>query len=146
MYLHYTSNKIDRYQTHYTQHPDTLKPIGMWGSWNTEWRDWCNENEFSTFDLNNYYTIQMKIKDFSKILVIDSLDTYLNLLGYCNKLNWKKVAKKYDGVVVKNYNKIKSDLHKTGLLDTFLYSLDVNCCCIWNLECVELIHHEHVVC
>lgn len=47
-WLYYTSNKIEQIKTDFEQ--NWIKPKGMWGSYNDEWINWCDENGFATFD------------------------------------------------------------------------------------------------
>lgn len=130
-WLHYTSNKIEEIKTDFKQ--NWYKPKGIWGSYNDEWINWCNENGFATFDTSNYYLYEIKIKPEAKILIIDSLKRYLEVLGYGDKLDWNKVSKDYDGVIFLNYQEIKKDMYKSNLFDTLICTLDISCCCIWNL-------------
>lgn len=129
-WLHYTDIELKSIKPKFKQ--EHFKPRGLWCSYNTEWLDWCIDNGFSTFDTDNYYLYEIKINVSAKILKIDSYETYEKILGYGDKLNWEKVTKDYDGIEILNYQEIKSYMREKGIFDTFIYSLDCSCCCIWN--------------
>jgi hypothetical protein len=143
IWLHYTSNKIEVIKNIFNQF-DYIKPSGLWGSYNDEWLKWCHNNGIATFDTDNYYLYEIKLKQHANILIIDSFDTYLTLLGYGKMLDWNKVKNDYDGVAFLNYPQIKKDMFNKNLMDTMICALDINCCCIWN-HVYDLILIEHRV-
>jgi hypothetical protein len=149
-WLHYTSTEITNIKTYFDQRNTISKPNGLWCSYNDEWMEWCTDNGFFTFDPNNHYLYEVKLKPDANILMIDSFVKYICLGNYKdpnkylqNIANWNMLKDEYDGIAFLNYQKIKSDMLNLGTVDILILSLDVSSCCIWN-PVYELVLINHI--
>ncbi len=136
------------------------KPDGLWLSTigtTTNWRTWTygpeNDCDIDCPDVPLTAQEQKEIDDKFKtfnvkldtILVIDSLakikqftkDYASNTHWYTASINWEKIAKLYDGILIYNFN--RCEIFKPENKELHWYAgWDVDSCCVWNLSCVEL--------
>lgn len=146
-YYHY-SNKplvIDKKYKVYNSKGAINKPSGLWISVNDEWKKWCIEENFHIEEL--YTQNEIKILDFSKIFISNTIediksfkDKYSKLDSLIIFIDWQKVMKDYDGIIIHNFYDLK---YKDDLLYDekfmWLYSWDIPSGCIWNLNIIEVI-------
>lgn len=111
-----------------------MKPGGLWLSKGDEWA------KASAFYGANY--VYKATIDDTNMLKLDTIDkikkfteTYRITIKnnpYFAPINWKKVAREYDGVIFDNYNEIKKDILK-GFNPQYMWfsTLDINSACTW---------------
>ena len=154
MFLHYTNaelkieNIIDK-----TNHQDNskIKPVGLWVSYNDEWKKWCEKEGFSTCDMGNCNIYKLDLVE-DAILKIDTLENFCKTYEFsrtemCHfnsiRINWVSLCRKYQGLIVLNYEKIKKELREKYSFEVALeefcwfFSLDVSSGCIWNPKCIK---------
>ena len=117
-YLHYSDHEVEFKQIDYKNNGLNLKPSGLWLSFDNQWEQWCREEgvEMTNLDNCNIYKVDI---DETKMCVIESLD---DLNEFCNKylesnplcpllkfISWKLVVNDYDGIIFRNYRKVKKD-------------------------------------
>jgi hypothetical protein len=59
-------------------------------------------------------------------------------------INWEKVSKKYSGIEIKNYNRIKTQLTKDYIrtkVESWLEYFDFSQGCIWDLKAVKSVNY-----
>ncbi len=107
-----------------------MKPGGLWLSKDTEWANFTNINNNST------YLYKVTIDD-SNMLILDSIDKVEKFTKEYKipngiKIDWEKVAREYDGVIFDNYHNIKKILLKR-LNSQYMWflSVDINSACTW---------------
>ena len=102
------------------------------------------DNDIISFP-DNYYIYNVKIKDLN-LLKINSIKKLIKFTDkYSIKLesskyhiiDWIKISLKYDGIIISNYKKILKDFKKLKLdfnRYSWIYHIDVNGGCIWNVD------------
>ena len=152
MYYHYTDKeltyeKLEDRTERLKSYEDLFKPIGLWISLGSEWKEFCDEEGFSTCNMNKLKTYEVEIK-MDKIRVID---TYEKLEEFEEEykiymddikrylIDWVKVGQKYNGILFNNYYEIKSKIMRSDKFNKYLwyYAIDVNSGCIWNPESIK---------
>lgn len=111
-----------------------FKPQGLWLSYEDEWIEWCKEHGFSMGTKYEYEVILTKEHGLYEITSLDDLKRLNNVYT-----SWDAVAKVYNGVLVKNYQKIRHQVllgidwvSKNDQLGYMWFlGLDINCACIW---------------
>jgi hypothetical protein len=91
-----------------------MKPRGLWFSVegfpeDTNWSDWCTDNEFRRDTL--IYKHEIKLKEDANVLWLNSADhiaefnkRYCELeYGFINSIDWIKVSYEYAGIVIAPY-------------------------------------------
>ncbi len=128
-------------------HKDNLfflkyKPQGLWISIDDAWEEWCKEEEFALERLK--YRYQVNISSQANIIKIESAqqlseftDKYI-LLNDDFFIDWEKVAKDYQGLVIDPYQWKCRCEPKTFWYDGW----DCASGCIWDLNAIESIKLE----
>ncbi len=118
-----------------------FKPRGLWLGYGDNWI------QFATFRKKPKYNYKINFKKDINIITIENInqlkefhDEYRihdKAINY-TLINWEKVCSLYDGIVFKNYDKIKMESY--NLLDTseksfkeylWYHMIDVDCACIF---------------
>jgi hypothetical protein len=129
-----------------------FKPCGLWLSNENEygWKIWCEQSGYGSLVYETKFEI-----NFDNILVLNTeqkiIDFYekykyksdnddseshelvKQIFEELSYIDWKKVTKKYDGIVISPYS--------YGLRTKFLWYNAWDCAsgCVWNLSCLKLI-------
>ena len=109
------------------------KPCGVWYSYGDDWLYFVRREQFEQAYGKYFYAVEvsaeniLKITNFCDLLSFtesykdeDTSDTW--------KINWKRVAKEYDGIEISPY--IRSA--RMDVSTAWYYSWDVSSGCIWN--------------
>lgn len=112
-----------------------FKPTGLWVSVQGEedWPSWCRLEEFGNIDSKLKYFVTLKnsaniLNIQTDIEIVEFTDRYkADLPGW---VDWRKVAKKYDGIIIPVY-KWKYRLDPYTL---WYYCWDCASGCIWNVK------------
>ena len=117
------------------------KPLGLWFSTNKDdgWRSWCKSEDFRQ-DCFNYKT-NIKFKPDAKVLQITNpagVDAFWKEYGVPDKnvpnlrykVNWPKVAQKYDAIYFPKYYPELRKKHR------WYDSWDCSSGCVWNANVV----------
>jgi hypothetical protein len=175
-WYHYSSDRNIRLKN--VEHTKNIagKPCGFWLSYNDEWLDWCKDQGFYTFNKDSYYRYEYSLKDahlykLSSIYDLYSFqDRYSLGQDFSIRIDWKKVALEYDGLVINNFSQIRDSLMNGGSLE-HLYSalkckdisdmevqikkkrdyfdylwftmFDISCACVWNVNKLSLIDKKY---
>lgn len=138
---HYSKRELPTYLKKTLAVPQMgLLPKGFWFYKNSEWIDWCSENNCLDESTNYCYRIAV---DFSNILVID---TFEKLNDFCdrfsrkdNSIDWYFVQKFYKGVYFDNYQQIRHKIKELDVNSMIWYNaIDVCSGCIFNTSTVLL--------
>lgn len=124
--------------------PELIKPItninrekpygGLWTSpidSNWGWKNWCDSENFRECNIENSFTL--KLYDWSKICVIDSVSDLMNLPYYENYmkfLDFEEIAKNYDAIWLTDNGQTK-----TKFSNPSLYGWDCESVLILNPKC-----------
>lgn len=109
-----------------------MKPGGLWLSKGNEWA------ETSAFK-GGKYIYEVSIDD-SNMIILDTIDKVkdftdkykIDINSFFIIINWKKVAREYDGIIFDNYNKIKKEILKEINPKYMWFStVDINSACTW---------------
>lgn len=137
----------------------TFKPMGFWVSDESRgmesWRRWARDNGFRRYAFRYEYEVMLSPK--AKILYLrnhEDIDKFSVKYGYdllevshiqrsrpyIDAIDWKRVAKKYHGIVITPY--IYSQRLGTNM---WYYPWDCASGCIWNARAIESIRmvREH---
>lgn len=143
--IHYTDEKfeLDRNKS-YKENNFKSKPGAFWFSVEGEydWKWWCKAENFRLDYLKIQYEVILK-KD-AKILVLDDADEVIkfteeNLYPKARfkddtyELDWEKISKKYQGIIISPYQWGLRLSIKTG----WYYGWDCASGCIWDLNAIE---------
>ncbi len=137
MYYHYSDNEITFNNLLKKDQEESFKPKGLWLSYENEWFEWCEKEEFSTCNLNtcNIYSTKLKYDNLYIIKTLDDLIILNKKYPSEYSIDWKKLSSEYDGIIFQNYYKLKKDFMKGNYYGTNLIwfmGVDVNSACIWN--------------
>lgn len=122
-----------------------LKPNGFWFSIGDEWVDWC-KSEMPHWVEEHDYSLQLGTID--RIFIISSVEDAILLdmnysidKSYRRRIDWQRLARHADGIIVLNYHEIKAELRQRGTLLNFMFfaAWDVSSGCIWNLNAIKSI-------
>jgi hypothetical protein len=121
------------------------KPNGLWLSVGEAWKDWCEGKSFRLEYLKS--ETRVSVKERVNILSISTESDLLNfsteycssesILGLdksCYCIDWKRVSKEYQGIVISPYQ-WKCRL---GTETMWYYPWDCACACIWDSECLSI--------
>lgn len=150
--IHFSSN--------YLTHVDSMdqidkphsKPTGLWisveGRGSDGWGRWCRNNNFRRGTLKT--RTEIKLKPDANILwlkgpvdILDFTADYQRLPDHyppslhdmTMHIDWKKVAEKYQGIIIAPY-----DWHlRLDSRTEWYYSWDCASGCIWDAEAVEIL-------
>jgi hypothetical protein len=132
---HYTNEEVVLKRCE--QDNETLKPIGLWFAQNKDWLKWCECEEFASY--KHYYEIDEVPKNILKINTVEEAkELCKNYVLEGNRIDWIKVAEKYDGAFLKSFN-LRSfpDMFSTpGAL--IFCALDVDSLVIWNQKDLKI--------
>lgn len=107
-----------------------FKPHGFWVSIEDAWEIWCKSEEFRLNKLKYKYRILLK-KECNIFCFVNNIIPYCHAFSE-NSIDWKMIAKEFDGSVMYNFHGISDNLPKQLLWDC-------NSMCIWNVNCIESI-------
>jgi len=129
------------------------KPGGLWYGFGSNWINFIKHGV--TWDMKDNTSLKDVLKsdvyiyklylDTSKILILDTKDSYINFTrqystntNYPYNIDWDLVSKKYKGIEFPNYEDLdvrllyqKSDEYK------WIYPIDVNSGCIWDTSAIR---------
>ena len=97
------------------KHPgNNWKPAGLWLSIDESWIDWCEEEGFSTCNLNTCFRYEAKLNK-DKLYIVDTFDKLNELRENYNIekndiYNWELLVSNYHGIVFDNYKSIKAEV------------------------------------
>lgn len=138
MLTHNTSSEsIDLTRT-YIQQFD-IKPIGLWYAMDNDWIKWV-KTEGMPWIYPNDFTMKL---DKTDILVLDSIADFKNfntdytVFNSFISIDWVRVADKYKGIEIPNYNKVRH--HFFDMPMTWILTWDVNSGCVWDLSAIVSI-------
>jgi len=125
-------------------HETSFKPTGLWYSLDNEWVEWCESN-MPEWVKPNHHILHL---EESRLCVINSLNSLSEFedefLIRENShfefwfVDWEKVTKKFSGIEIRNYYKMKaSSSFSEYRKRMWFHGLDVNGGCIWDLSCVK---------
>ena len=123
-----------------------FKPRGLWfcsklDLYDVGWEDWCRWNQFSLEGLKYRYEIELE-SDANIFLCTSIADLYNFTADYAvddgsgpydRSIDWQKVAKACDGIIVAPYQKKIRDHPKLY----WHYSWDCSSGCVWNMKAVK---------
>jgi len=125
------------------------KPVGLWVSMDGSWKEWCEAEEFSLDRLACEADIELKPDArICRIKSVEELDTFHEnykaplfpdapiQLGAMIGIDWKKVAKNYQGIIIAPYiweRRLEGDAH------SLYYGWDVASGCIWDKNAISVI-------
>lgn len=125
------------------------KPTGFWVSvkGETDWREWCLDNDFSSDSLN--FPHEVKLKESARILHIDSEDALRRLDddlpihpdmarydgSYISRVwvDWHDVIAEYDGIIIAPY------IWECRMDIDWYYGWDCASGVIWNIDVIESV-------
>jgi hypothetical protein len=127
------NNNIPPNNTTFKEMTYGMKPGGLWLSKDTEWGNFM--------ELEGHTYLYKAIIDDSNMLILDTVDKVKDFTEkYRVKtgnmfyviINWKAVAREYDGVIFDNYNSTKINLMK-NFSPQYIWFLgvDINSACTW---------------
>lgn len=134
-----TLRKKDLYSVD-VQPSNSMKPCGFWVSVDGEkdWPTWCLMEEFGNPNRQNHYRVTL---DFNyNILILkteqdvrDFVKQYgvLTSWGHFYDINWLKVSKKYDGIILQDY------FYGLRMEQLWYRSWDCASGCIWNHKAIK---------
>jgi len=122
---------------------DTMKPIGLWYAFGTEWIDWCVTEHMGDWisDCNVFKIYAnpdaiLQIKSDQDIVSFNNdFKGRKNDIWWSFGINWSEVAKQYSGIEINPYNWER----RLDPQFTWYYSWDVASGCIWDLKAIKKI-------
>lgn len=127
-----------------------FKPVGLWISdedAKMSWSEWCKSEGFR--DIDKQYAYEIKLKSEANILYLETaLDIYdftlkyaykdskINNLGgrsYVHEIDWPRVEKEYQGIIITPYQWECRMPPQT----MWYYSWDCASGCIWDVEAIQ---------
>jgi len=141
--------EFDRERTYAQQEPVSsyIKPVGFWVSDDTEfgWKQWCESEEWNTESLKIrsgfafapganvlHLTSVPQLLAFTAKYGVYPPKTYS---GSAASINWPRVAREYDGILITPYQWEARLDHRTS----WFYGWDCASGCIWNLAALEQV-------
>ena len=114
--------------------PIDFKPKGLWLSVGSEWKEWANRESFEIGDVQT----RIKLRADANIVRIeneDQFDAFDAKYGTqwhgTDMINWQKVAKDYQGIVIAPY------LWGRRMEPMWYYTWDVASACIWDANAID---------
>ena len=115
------------------------KPRGLWVSDESDygWRQWCEDNQYSC----GKFAYPVQLASHHNILIISSVkelieftETFLYDHQWMQQIDWYRVAKQYDGILISPYlGTFGPDNHLN-----WYYGWDCASGCIWNPHSITL--------
>ena len=112
----------------------SFKPRGLYLCHGDTWADYVHRHHGIDLGVFKY---RVNLTQHAKMYLVDSVASVMDLdaaFGTENGPRWAAMAKAgYDGIVVENYRRLRS-IHNSIDFNRFLwlYTLDVDCVCVWN--------------
>jgi hypothetical protein len=141
--IHYATEPVSLNPICYIQQVE-MKPKGLWFSVeglpdDTNWVDWCTDNEFRQDTLK--YKHEIKLKEGSNVLWLNSIShiaefnkRYFELeCGMINSIDWVKVSYDYAGIIIAPY--VWECRFEPSCF--WYYGWDCASGCIWDLDQIE---------
>jgi len=139
------SKTIDLDRTYGVEKPNG-KPFGIWYSIDRDWHDWC---EGANFDGIKKFDYELDV-DMYRIFKVTCLEDLRKMptkqLFSCSELigiDWAKFKTQYKGFELINQNKMKFSpgldftSKSNEALILFVYGLDCDGGCIWDLSAIK---------
>lgn len=146
---HYSHERIDAVLPLYSQSSDAgPKPRGFWVSVDsdeTNWRAWCEEQDFHTHALENVHEVTLRAD--ANVLLIESASALDEFTGAFSEplpkagpyaltyIRWHRVAALWSGIIIAPYQ--WSRRLRTG--SEWYYGWDCASGCIWDVSVIERI-------
>jgi hypothetical protein len=159
-YIHYSDKPLNHLLDvpPEAQSENGMKPRGVWFGIGSSWKDWVStEYGNSSTDIQGHFPTNKEtaivLKRNAKILRITSAkglneftkkypgeDEYLKPIknveyGLGRMINWKRVAKDYDGIIIAPY--IAS--RRLSIQTPWYYGWDVASGCVWNIDAIRIL-------
>ena len=133
----------------YPQERAVLKPRGLWYGIDNEWIEWCKNNMVHRVKKK---IIELEDINLSKILIIENFkqlkvfseEFSYKVDPYVNYINWEKISKKYSGIEIQNYYKIKEKESFPDLDNIWFWGWDVSSGCIWDLSIIKSFKYYEI--
>jgi len=114
------------------------KPGGFWFGVGTEWIDWT-EGEMPDWKGENLYSVEVDEKQCVVIENERDLRLFHNEYRTPNgMIDWGKVAKKYKGIIIKNY------IAEARMKYPWYYSWDVASGCVWDASALKEVEQQPI--
>jgi len=117
------------------------KPVGLWYSVGTEWKDWCESESFNLHRFTISYSLTVNLDRILRITTVSELMSFTRRFGTSSfrgwNIDWPLVATLWDGIEIAPYQ-----WSCRFEPDTLWYSgWDVASGCLWGqaLEKYEVI-------
>lgn len=140
--LHYSRNSIENIKK--KKQKSSWKPVGLWYSLGTAWKDW---GDAESFEISDNFVYKLTV-DYSKILHVSSeeeIDQFSKIYGVPDPsfhmdaihgekyflIDWKRVAEQYHGIEISPY------LWSRRFTHMWYYGWDVPSGCIWNPGAIQ---------
>lgn len=141
---HFSKHKVDLNICQYEQVFD-VKPYGLWLSHENGngWSLWCETEGFRVQSLQHMH--EAVLKDDAKIIVIRTTNDIKTFTDkYYNEehgtIDWRKVSKKYDGIFIDEFSRMKS-LSLSDMKYKWYKYVDCDSACIWNTNVIKSFSH-----
>jgi hypothetical protein len=152
-FKHYSNTKITKLTSKRQEHHDHLfKPVGLWISDEDDygWEQWCTDQGYSPgSNFLGEFVYDVELEPNANILWIKHMHELLSFTNkyrheqnqiFSNKdytmwLDWKTIAKEYDGIVITPYQYQA----RMGIGTTWYYPWDCASGCIWNKRAIKSI-------
>jgi hypothetical protein len=164
-YIHYSDKPLNHLLDvpPEAQSENGMKPRGIWFGIGSSWKDWAATEFFGDIptDVKNIYAAKFSLeketaivlKKNAKILRIKNAkqldnftkkypgeDEYLKPVknveyGLGRMINWKRVTKDYDGIIIAPY--IAS--RRLSVQTPWYYGWDVASGCVWNIDAIRIL-------
>ena len=133
------SKEVDLKRTYPLYKDYHLKPHGLWYSIDTEWIEWCKDNQPSFIKPNSFnleinlnecivISTEKELVDFNKEYTIES---------YYKYIDWNVVRKKFKGIEIRNYKELYEYRYNFDYL--WFSGWDVSSGCIWDLSIINKV-------
>lgn len=120
---------------------DSFKPSGLWLSVGDDWRRWDVAEGMGWTDGPVYRVTLVEGANILHLATVADIDSFherfhiRNVPGLSGRIEWSRVAKVYDGIVIAPYQWARRfDAHTT-----WYYSWDCASGCVWNLNAVASV-------
>jgi hypothetical protein len=142
--VHYSKEPLTPlyYHEQKEQHPNGMyqKPQGLWISDDDDygWKEWCDDENYEIGISRCKYVTDIIIKSGANILFLGDIDKLIQFTKDYQitpwSINWIKVAKKYQGIIVTPYlYELRLDARTS-----WYYTWDCSSGCIWDTSSIEL--------
>ncbi len=109
------------------QHKYMMKPAGLWLGYGNSWLNWQKIEMPEWYDSIKFIYKMNFMKDINVLTInsLEDLNNFIDTYGYTfkqnsfktNLIDWKKVCEKYDGIIFKNFDKIKEKIYPPFMMD-----------------------------